>query len=207
MKIRQKREEQKLSQGKLAQLCGWDNRSRISNYERGEREPDYEDLAIIADVLKCPISELIDKENAVFKLATQHAIIDSMPILSILEISGWIRDPVLKATHRIVYMPQTINKPNKATFAFENTSNAMVNRINPELSLFAGELAIVDPEVLPKDCQLVLVQFGENDMRVRQYREDGALKFLHAFDPEIKSTELAGNIKIVGTLIGRHRNW
>lgn len=39
-----------MTQAALAEACGWDGQSRVSNYETGEREPDLDDLATIARV-------------------------------------------------------------------------------------------------------------------------------------------------------------
>lgn len=45
------REKAKLTQPKLAKLCGWDSQSRISHYERGRRAPVPDDLVKIAAAL------------------------------------------------------------------------------------------------------------------------------------------------------------
>lgn len=37
-----------MTQAQLAEACGWEGQSRVSNYETGEREPDLEDLLTIA---------------------------------------------------------------------------------------------------------------------------------------------------------------
>lgn len=48
-RIREVREAKGLSQEKLAQKCGWENgQTRLSNYEKGKREPTIADFETIA---------------------------------------------------------------------------------------------------------------------------------------------------------------
>ncbi len=52
-RIKSSRLKANLSQGELAQQCGWQQgQKRISNYEKKHRAPNYVDLTAIADVLK-----------------------------------------------------------------------------------------------------------------------------------------------------------
>lgn len=50
-RIKQARGEAGLSQPQLAQLCGWDSQSRISQYETGKNEPALDDIERIAEAL------------------------------------------------------------------------------------------------------------------------------------------------------------
>jgi phage repressor protein C with HTH and peptisase S24 domain len=50
-KIKAARKAKKLTQEALTDLCGWAHQSRISGYERGEREPSFEDLEVLAQAL------------------------------------------------------------------------------------------------------------------------------------------------------------
>lgn len=50
-RIRETRRAKGLSQADLARACGWKQQSRVSNYERGTREPDHADLRKIAAAL------------------------------------------------------------------------------------------------------------------------------------------------------------
>lgn len=60
--IAKARREAKLTQAGLARACGWgdDAQSRISNYERGRREPMLSELQTIADALGVTLVELIE---------------------------------------------------------------------------------------------------------------------------------------------------
>lgn len=56
------RKERKMSQEQLAQLVNV-TKQTISNYERGERKPEYDMLEAIADALNTPVSMLISREE------------------------------------------------------------------------------------------------------------------------------------------------
>ena len=63
-KIKAAREAKGLSQPQLSRMCGWDSQSRISNYERGIREPNLDDLRKMARCLGTTVEDLIaSKEN------------------------------------------------------------------------------------------------------------------------------------------------
>jgi len=62
IKIKEARKGLNYSQLKLAELCGWESQSRISNYEAGTREPTLYDLKIISRALKIDILDLISDE-------------------------------------------------------------------------------------------------------------------------------------------------
>lgn len=62
-RLREAREAVGLTQGELAVKCGWGDdpveaQSRISNYERGKREPTLTDLRMLAKVLSIDPAEL-----------------------------------------------------------------------------------------------------------------------------------------------------
>lgn len=51
-RIKQKRKEKGMTQQMLAELCGWDSKTRVSNYELDLHEPKLADLKKLAKVLK-----------------------------------------------------------------------------------------------------------------------------------------------------------
>lgn len=60
--IKQARQNAGLTQPELAEKCGW-GQSRISNYERGERDPGIDDLRLISKALGVDIYDLITKQT------------------------------------------------------------------------------------------------------------------------------------------------
>ena len=61
--IRIRRESIGISQPELADRCGWESQSRISNYEKNIREPKVSDLRSIAKGLNCTIYDLLEEPN------------------------------------------------------------------------------------------------------------------------------------------------
>ena len=57
-KLAEWRKKKGLTQTELAKMCGW-KKSTISDYERGEREPNITKLEKLATALGCRISDLI----------------------------------------------------------------------------------------------------------------------------------------------------
>ncbi|MBW5456572.1 MAG: helix-turn-helix transcriptional regulator [Clostridium botulinum] len=62
-RIKEIRNEFKISQYKLAKLTKTLNQSQISKIENGKRELKVEDLISISKALKIPVNELIKKEE------------------------------------------------------------------------------------------------------------------------------------------------
>ena len=60
--IKKYRKLAKLSQPALANLCGWDLQSRISNYETGTRLPSINNLKLIAIALNIKIEKLVNDD-------------------------------------------------------------------------------------------------------------------------------------------------
>ncbi|MEE1922884.1 S24 family peptidase [Pseudomonas sp. 148P] len=60
-RIARLRRQNHLSQGALAEKCGWEKgQARIGNYERDLREPNITDLRLLADALGISLMELIE---------------------------------------------------------------------------------------------------------------------------------------------------
>lgn len=59
------RKAHKLSQVELANLCGWDTQSRISNYENNVRTPDLDDIEVLAKAMNVEVLDLLATANGV----------------------------------------------------------------------------------------------------------------------------------------------
>lgn len=208
--IKTRRQKLKLSQEDLAKLIGV-TRVAVSYWEKGG-ELRGDNLLKLSQVLDLDPNFLNDgqepdsRQGIIYKNGNNSIIIRAFPVLQPNEIRPWLADPAIIASHRVVNMPILDEKYSAGTFLFENIGKAMINRENLEESLFPNEIALVDPSIHPTDGCLVLAEFGENDIRIRQYREDGAYKFLQAFDPTLKPTELNEAVKIIGTIMGSYRS-
>lgn len=57
-----RRKELRLTQEKVAELCGYATQSRISNYERGDREPEFSDLKKLTKALDWTVGQMFGEE-------------------------------------------------------------------------------------------------------------------------------------------------
>lgn len=58
--LRRLRTAAKLTQEQLAHACGWPGQSRVANYEAGKREPNLEEVALLAAALRVEPGDLLD---------------------------------------------------------------------------------------------------------------------------------------------------
>ncbi|WP_072444108.1 MULTISPECIES: XRE family transcriptional regulator [unclassified Pseudomonas] len=58
-RIKQLRKATGMSQQALAHACGWESQSRIGNYEKGTRQPNLQDLEILATALGVSLPDLV----------------------------------------------------------------------------------------------------------------------------------------------------
>lgn len=63
-RIKAGRDLAKLSQQQLGEKCGWSGQSRISMYERGEREPTFDDLERISRHIELNLTDLVPHSGA-----------------------------------------------------------------------------------------------------------------------------------------------
>lgn len=122
------------------------------------------------------------------------------------QIVKWVNHPTISGQSRVLPFQMSLvkEKLSDRTFLFEIQGSAMVNPQNPNSGLGPGELAIVDPDlrhdVLPED--IVLAKFGADDVRLRQYQEDGKDRLLKAFDPQFPIVNISSGIQIIGRVVG-----
>lgn len=79
-RVRERREALGLSQGELAERCGWVNRSSISNYERDLRQITIENAEKLAGALEVSVEWLIwgdDEESREFELLENFRKLDA----------------------------------------------------------------------------------------------------------------------------------
>lgn len=200
------------SQGKLAKLLGV-SRATISHWESGESEPTGKNLIKLAEILKISPQKIQNgKEEKIDEIPVvkikEISIMTLIPLLeSYKNIQNWLGCPMLNTSHTLIPSPPTI-KTSTETFAYYVTSNAMIHPYDHNISLCPGEIVVVDPKEKStiKPGELALVQFGENDFRIRQYDEDGKNILLKVFDSSVNPTVLTDDIKIIGVIVSSYKN-
>lgn len=200
-KLKAKMSELDLTQEALAKLIGL-TRGQIGHYLKDRRSPPIETLYKIAKAIETDPRDLIgDDSPPYYEAAAKAPPSKTIPNLRVSEIDEWLYNPIIKKHHRMIQMPVTGKNISPKAFLFEVTGSAMVNPHNQSRSVIPGEHVLVEPEVTPQSGQLVLVKFGENDFRIRQYQEDGARKFLKSFEPHLPIDILEDSYVIMGTII------
>ncbi|EHL6631259.1 helix-turn-helix domain-containing protein [Salmonella enterica] len=73
MRLKERRQKLGLSQGKLAEICGW-TQSRIGNYEAGSRNVGVYDAVVLGEALSIPPPELLfgEKDSSQAWLSEHH---------------------------------------------------------------------------------------------------------------------------------------
>lgn len=216
--IQKRMKELGITQEVLAERIGV-TQGQVGHYVTGFRKPSLSRRKMIEKELKLPRGTLVFSETDGYSSISgitkslKTCIADNLNHGNIPkfsksnEIRAWISNPILSVNHMVVSMPIINKKYSNSIYAYEVVGSAMVNRTNPEKSIFPGERAFIDPEGSRSDGDLVLVEFGPDDLRIRQFREDGAHKSLHAFAQDIDPVTLTNEIKILGVIIESARSW
>jgi SOS-response transcriptional repressor LexA len=210
-RIRELRELRGLSQGKLAELCGWDKAGRISNYENESRQPKISDINVIAKALKCEPNWLISGEGINPVLAEtemgklRHNIIPNgkVPIIEWDEINDWgTRDAevFLNKKWRFTDSPKNDKKD---LFALIIKGESMIG--TPK-SFNPGSLVVVSPGEHAVNGDYVIVkEQGDNEPILRQLLIEGKKAYLKALNPSFGKIVEKENRTIVGIVID-HRD-
>lgn len=215
-RIKSTRIKQGLSQNKLATLVGV-SRSAVHQWEQDGSGTFTEPSA--PNLLRCAAILRVDPEWLQFGirtfLPTGHknqyqesefpGTINKLPVLyTSRHIKEWARSPHTFISREEITMPN-LNDSKNPKFVFRVIGSAMINQRNYEESVFPGEYAVIERREEIKDGDIVLAEFGHDDLRLRQYRKDGAQASLRAFDREIKAVDVNHEINIIGKLVGSYR--
>lgn len=94
-RLRELRTQRELSQAELARKLGV-SKSRISMYELGSREPDFETLELIADFFNVDMDYLLGKENVSTYILTP----EKKEIVDVISDDGDLLMLMLKAKNK-----------------------------------------------------------------------------------------------------------
>lgn len=184
-------------------------RSQITHYLNGRRNPPFEQLLKLAKILDFQLNELTYGELTTNSLnqsdLNASIMVPRLPILTNSDIREWLNHPKLTEKYQLLQMPPDLaaNISDKA-FWLRYTGSSMTNPHGTHNGLKPGQMLLVDPEKVGevKPGNLVVAQFAEDDIRIRQYQLDGKDVFLKAFDPQIPITKMTSDIKLLGLIIG-----
>lgn len=206
-RIKQERKALNLSQADLAHQCGWEHQSRISGYETGAREPDLDDLGVIAAALGKSISELLSPsgrvaENGPATYSTTGPgpdIRPSVPLISRVQAGEWgeAADPYPPGVGEEMINP--ISRVGPHAFALRVKGDSMTSPVG--LSIPEGYVVIVDPDASYENGSIIVAKLEDDDeAMLKKLVIDGPNKYLRALNPTYGPIEINGNCRIVGVV-------
>lgn len=216
-RIKAARQRLGMTQPELARACGWESQGRVSNYERGIREPRSLDRRALAKALGVSEAALLgigfdtamgkpppashDYHGSSVEPAIQHKGL--CPEISWVQAGAWTevchveRDP-----EAVTWHPRP-NGASEYTFVLRVVGESMHPEYQP------GTLIYVDPErpaETGRDVIAVMTETGEATFK-RYIEEPGHGRMLKALNPDWHEPYIAinGNCRVVGVVVADMR--
>jgi SOS-response transcriptional repressor LexA len=191
-RIKQFRTRACMTQGKLAELCGW-SQSRIGNYESSRRAPPLSEARIIARVLGVTLEELVS-ENP---LSSPKKVSYDYPVVSLTDVEGMLAgNPIPTHTQTEVSHYCTIGQAYWLPIT-EDTLNSATG-----LSLCAGSLLLIDTQAKFGSGSIVLAQLpGSRGLTIRKLVKDAGDSYLMALNPAYAIISQEGEFDVLGVVV------
>lgn len=175
--IKSLRAQSNLSQAALAEMCGWDNASRISNYENTDREPSLHDIKLIAKALNVSPARLAF-DDAPTSNDFPDPEIKGFPILDWNTAYNWpLNKRELLEKNEINFLSSKLVFTSNC-FAMQIQDDLMFSRYD-EHSFKKGSYIIVDPGKEYKNESFVIAKKdGLRGVFFRQYRSEPGYTYL-----------------------------
>lgn len=174
--IKVARRSKRLNQVELSALCGWSGfPSRISNYERGVREPSSKDLLTMAKVLNVGIDWFYQDQSALAggqqNTIGSFAAIKHVPLLAMNQVLAHLKGIRVEPKD----MLPAINMEGTHAFALMVEGDSMESPYGD--SLFNGCIVFVDPALEARAGDYVIAQSGEG-LTLKQLVKDSNSSWL-----------------------------
>ena len=188
--IKRARRQRNLNQAELSKLCGWSGfPSRISNYERGLREPKSEDLMKLAQTLNVNVEwfyrEYAQQQHKALEVrepTPSYNAIRYVPLLHWDQVMPYLQGQHIEAKDTI----PAINTESNRSFALVVEGDAMEA---PHGDSFArGGIIVVDPGLQVRNGDYVIALF-ENHPTFKQWTNDSGKRFLKPLNPRYPIVE------------------
>lgn len=205
-RIREAREEKKLTQSQLADLCGWSGQSRVVNYEQGTREPSRLDYIKLAKALGTSPAHLQFGATQVhmplgdYNVDAAPAIGRSIPLISWVQAGAFSEaiDSYAVGDAEAWYpMPR---KAGPRTYALR------VRGISMEPRYHEGDIIFVDPDASPHHGSRVVVRLDSaQEATFKELVIEGDARYLKALNPAWPEPlkRIDGDATICGVVIGK----
>ena len=206
-KIRRIRTERQITQNELAQRLGCAKQT-VSNYESGRREPDYETLEAIGDVLNVPMSYFLteaEQDRALSKIygmpVTPVDAIVSIPLVGSIKCgpNGFAMQDVEG------YVPAANVKHPTDCFYLRVTGDSMAPRI------IDGDIALVRRQDDVDSGDLAAVVVGDEEGMLKKVIKQPDTIILQSFNPAYAPRVFTGpdmaSVHIQGKVLRTEAQW
>lgn len=205
-RIRELREAKKLTQGQLAELCGWTGQSRIGNYEQGTREPSRSDYIKLAKALgTSPAFLQFGAAQAHMPLGDYN--VDEGPNVGrAIPLISWIQAGAFSETidsYAVGDAEAWYPMPRKSgprTFALR------VRGVSMEPRYHDGDIIFVDPDSPARHGSRVIVRLDSaQEATFKELVIEGNSRYLKALNPAWPEPliRIDGDATICGVVVGK----
>jgi transcriptional regulator with XRE-family HTH domain len=222
-KIRRCREALDLSQMELAKRCGWKGQSRISGYERGEKQPPLKAIKKLEEVMGLPSGYLTTEDsNDMLEQHVSYFLHPNKTLASDKKIANYLPQvKIAPSLRKVLLLLQEAHRWNDKKFVDDLMQNPAREKVyisdvhNPDCFVFEilndsmdpkvknGDRVITDPHLKPKFGSFVVVKLldSEENILAQYFEQDGSIKlrFINNHYPEL--TKSPDKVEILGIAI------
>jgi len=209
-KIKDFLSESGISQSKLAEMIGVD-RSVISNWVKGIRNPSLQSLEKISSATGQPLSffingsNLVTGNNNIVGSQNENQTIKRIELqkIPILGVSSATKEKfILEEKEGFLDIPKSAPKQ----FAVRVEGDCMVDPADPENSIYHGNYIIVDPDVEAANGDVILARIDNEFSTIKRMFIKGSVVKLIPDNPKCKTIEKPlKELEIVGKVVNVHR--
>ncbi|WP_241639976.1 LexA family protein [Rosenbergiella epipactidis] len=195
-RIKSLRESKKISQAKLAQLCGWSAPSRLGNYELGTRKVSADDAVLLANALGVSPSELLFGETGSMVFDSyQYPLFTTVQAGNFAEVGSYTQQDAKDWIG-------TSKKASNSAYWLIVKGHSMTAPQGSKPSFPEGMLILVDPmeDVQPGDFCVASVN-GDTEVTFKKYERDAGICYLTPLNPSYKPLECDSTCRIVGKVV------
>lgn len=211
-RIKQRRVELGITQPTVAKFMGIESRGAVSQWESDLSRP--KNMERLAEILKTNTTWLEtgkgEKEARTATVSSSGDVVfpaidlvsKKIPVISWVQAGAWndigCDDPAMTCTEWM----ETSSSVSEHAFALIVRGDSMTNPNNPR-SIQDGAKVVVepifDPEQLNRKIVVAMLE-GSSEATIKEFIQDGPVKFLKPLNPAYPSMQVNGNCRIVGVV-------
>lgn len=192
-RAKQRMKEMGITQEKLGEELSV-TRMTISHYMTGRRQPSFEQIDLIAALLKMESAELL------YGTSQDRTHI---PIISWQEISNYNPKKIQTTKEASKELIPYFNPENPDCYALRTYGDAMFSPLSSTKSFREGDIIVVDPSHALSDNCFVIALLPGNEATFRQYVKESGTHYLKPVNQQFPMVKIDKKIKIVGVVIAQ----